>query len=159
MAQTGRERARDLFRRSLLVNPNSAMALTLAGWIETMCGNQGEGREMVARAQRLNPRDPNGWLMSGVMAVAAVIDENYTEALRWAEHALAQNRRFAVALRVAAVAYVRLGRPECATSTVQQLLEIEPGLTVSGFFDRIPVPLEPMARTYADALRTAGLPA
>jgi len=50
MAQTGRERARELFNRSLLINPNSAMALTLAGWIETMCGNQHVGREMVARA-------------------------------------------------------------------------------------------------------------
>ena len=80
MAQTGRERARELFGRSLLINPNSAMALTLAGWIETMCGNQAAGREMVARAQRLNPRDPRGWFMSGVMAIAAVIDENYAEA-------------------------------------------------------------------------------
>jgi len=32
-------RARELFRRSVLINPNSAMALTLAGWIETMYGN------------------------------------------------------------------------------------------------------------------------
>jgi hypothetical protein len=36
------------------------MALTLAGWIETMCGNGVDGRTMVERAQRLNPRDPRG---------------------------------------------------------------------------------------------------
>lgn len=30
MAQDGRDRSRDLFSRSLLLNPNSAMALTLA---------------------------------------------------------------------------------------------------------------------------------
>jgi len=159
MAGTGREKARDLFRRSLLINPNSAMALTLAGWIETMCGNQHAGREMVARAQRLNPRDPRGWLMSGVMAIAAVIDENYAEALSWAEQALGQNRRFAVALRVAAVAYVKLGQQDRARHAVRQLLEIEPDLTISGFFARIPVPLESMAKTYAEALKAAGLPA
>jgi TolB-like protein len=158
MAETGREKARDLFRRSLLINPSSAMALTLTGWIETMCGNQHAGREMVARAQRLNPRDPRGWLMSGVMAIAAVIDENYAEALSWAEQALAQNRRFAVALRVAAVALVKLGEKDRARHAVQQLLAIEPELTVSGFLTRIPVPLERMAKTYADALRAAGLP-
>jgi TolB-like protein/Flp pilus assembly protein TadD len=158
MAQTGRERARELFSRSLLINPNSAMALTLAGWIETMCGNQGAGREMVGRARRLSPRDPRGWLMSGVMALAAVIDENYAEAVRWAERALAQNRRFAVALRVVAVALVKLGQQDRAEQAVQELLEIEPELTISGFFARIPFPLETMARTYRDALKVAGLP-
>lgn len=158
MAETGRETARDLFRRSLLINPNSAIALTLAGWIETMCGNQHTGREMVARAQRLNPRDPNGWLMSGVLAIAAVIDENYEEALSWAEQALGQNRRFAVALRVVAVAFVKLGQQDRARHAVRQLLEIEPGLTISGFLSRIPVPLESMAKTYAEALKAAGLP-
>jgi TolB-like protein len=159
MAETGHEKARDLFRRSLLINPNSAMALTLAAWIETMCGNQHTGREMVARAQGLNPRDPRGWLMSGVMAIAAVIDENYAEALKWAEQALGQNRRFAVALRVSAVALVKLGQQDRARHAVQQLLAIEPELTISGFFSRIPVPLESMAKTYAEALTAAGLPA
>jgi TolB-like protein/Flp pilus assembly protein TadD len=158
MAQDGRERARDLFGRSLLINPNSAIALTLAGWIETMCGNKETGREMVVRAQRLNPRDPRGWLMSGVMAIAAVIDEDYAEAVRWAEQALAHNRRFAVALRVAAVALVKLGQRDRARKAIRDLLEIEPGLTISSFFARIPVPLESMAKTYADALKAAGLP-
>ena len=60
-----REPARELFNRSLAINPNSAMALTLGGWIETMRGNQATGRAMIERAQRLNPRDPRGWFMSG----------------------------------------------------------------------------------------------
>ncbi len=159
MDRTGRDRARDLFRRSLLVNPNSAMALTLAGWIEIMCGNGTDGRAMVERAQRLNPRDPRGWLMSGVIALAEAIDEHYAEALAWADRALAQNRRFAVALRVTAVACVKLGEPDRARKAVVELLDIEPDLTVSGLFARIPFPLERMAKTYADALQQAGLPA
>ena len=134
------------------------MALTLAGWIETMCGNQAAGRDMVARAGRLNPRDPRGWLMSGVMAIAAAIDENYPDAVRWAERALAQNRRFAVALRVLAVALVKLGQQARAEKIVRELLEIEPELTISNFFARIPVPLDSMAKTYAEALKAAGLP-
>jgi TolB-like protein/Flp pilus assembly protein TadD len=159
MAQEGRERARELFRRSLMINPSSAMALTLAGWIEIMCGNQESGRGMVERAQRLNPRDPHGWLMSGAMAIAAVIDGDYAGAVAWAEKALAQNRRFAVALRVLAVALVRTGQPERARRVVRELLAIEPEATISGFFTRIPVPLDSMARTYAEALKAAGLPA
>ncbi len=42
---------------------------------------------------------------------------------------------------------------------IRQLLEIEPELTISGFFARIPVPLESMTKTYAEALAAAGLPA
>jgi tetratricopeptide (TPR) repeat protein len=158
MAQDGRERARELFSRSLLINPNSAMTLTLAGWIETMCGNQGTGRAMVARARRLNPRDPRDWLMSGAMAIAAVLDGDYVEAVTWAEKALTQNRRFAVALRVLAVALVKLGQRDRAAQVVRELLEVEPKLTISGFFARIPVPVERMAKTYAEALKAAGLP-
>lgn len=157
--EAGHGRARDLFARSLLVNPNSAMALTLAGWIEIMNGHVEEGRAMVERAQRLNPRDPRGWLADGVLSLAGVIEEDWPIALRWAEKSLAQNRRFAVALRVAAVAHVKLGQIERARGAVADLLEIEPGLTISGLFTRIPFPLERMAHTYAEALALAGLPA
>ena len=52
---------------------------------------------MIDRAQRLNPRDPRGWFMSGVRAIAAIVEGNYPEAVAWAEKALAQSRRFAVA--------------------------------------------------------------
>ncbi|MBL6082579.1 winged helix-turn-helix domain-containing protein [Belnapia sp. T18] len=158
MAGEGREKARDLFSRSLLLNPNSAMALTLAGWIEIMCGNQGTGREMLARAQRLNPRDPRNWLISGAMAIAAVADQDFADAASWAKKALAQNPRFAVALRVLAVALVKLEQPERARRVVQELLAVEPELTISSFLTRIPLPVETMARTYAKALNAAGLP-
>jgi TolB-like protein len=110
MAREERERARGLFGRSLLINPHSAMALTLAGWIEIMSGNQDAGRTMITRARHLNPLDPRGWLMSGAMAIAAVVEEDFAGAVAWAEQALAQNRRFAAALRVLAVALVRTGR-------------------------------------------------
>jgi tetratricopeptide (TPR) repeat protein len=123
-----------------------------------MCGNRDEGRAMALRAQKLNPRDPRGWLMSGVLALASVIDEDYAEAARLAEQALAQNGRFAVALRVLAVALVKLGQTEQARIAVSTLLRVEPDLTVSAFFARIPVPLASMARTYAESLQIAGLP-
>jgi TolB-like protein len=158
LALQGREAASELFSRSLMINPNSAMAMALGGWIETMRGNRGAGREMIDRARRLSPRDPRGWFMAGAMAISAIIDENYPEAITWAEKALVQNRRFAVALRVLAVALVKAGQHDRAKQIVRDMLIIEPELTISGFLTRIPVPLEAMARTYAEALRAAGLP-
>jgi TolB-like protein/Flp pilus assembly protein TadD len=158
MSKDRRESAPELFERSLLINPNSVMALTLAGWIEIMRGHQMVGRPMIERARRLSPRDPRGWLTSGAMAIAAIADDDYPEAIAWAEKALTQNQRFAVALRVLTVALVELGQLKRATGVAQQLMEVEPDLTISGFFRRIPFPLESMAHTYAEALRAAGVP-
>jgi TolB-like protein len=158
MSHDRRDAAPELFDRSLLINPNSVMALTLGGWIEIMRGNQAHGRTMIERARRLSPRDPRGWFTSGAMAIAAVVDKDYPEAIAWAEKALTQNRRFAVALRVLIVALVKLGQHERATRIAQDLLEVEPELTISGFLTRIPFPLDSMARTYAEALRAAGVP-
>lgn len=156
--QTAKDAAIELFSRSLAINPNSATALALAGWIETMRGQQQAGRALLDRARRLNPLDPHGWFVSGALAIAAIIDENYAEAIAWADKALLQNRRFAVALRALAVALVKTGAHERAAQVVEELLTIEPELTVSAFFARIPVPVESMAKTYADALKAAGLP-
>ena len=113
---------------------------------------------MIERARRLSPLDRRGWFMSGAMAIAAIMDEDYPEAIAWAEKALVQNRRFAVALHALAVALVKVGQRDRAAQVVQELLSIEPELTIAGFFSRIPVPVEAMARTYAEALKAAGLP-
>ena len=157
LSRQRRAAAPELFARSLMINPNSVMALTMGGWIEVMRGNQGTGRSMIERAQRLSPRDPRGWFTSGAMAIAALADENYPDALQWAEKALAQNRRFAAGLRVLIVALVKLGETDRAGTIVPELLDLEPELTISGLFERIPFP-RPLATIYADALRTAGLP-
>jgi hypothetical protein len=37
--------------------------------------------------------------------------------------------------------------------------KVEPELAISSFFARMPVPLDLMAKAYADALKAAGLPA
>jgi TolB-like protein len=158
LSQDRRDAAPELFARSLLINPNSVMALTLGGWIEIMRGNQGAGRTMIERAQRLSPRDPRGWFTAGAMAIAAVADEDYPQSLRWAEKALTQNRRFAVALRVLIVALIKLGETDRAGLIARELLDVEPELTVSGFLKRIPFPRDAMATTYAEALRAAGVP-
>jgi Flp pilus assembly protein TadD len=85
--------------------------------------------------------------MYGAMATAAMIDENYPEAVTWAQKALVQNRRFAAALRVLAVALIKVGQRDGATQVVQEMLAIEPQMTISGFLSRVPV--LSTAKTYA----------
>src|SRR5205823_4572005 len=83
--------ARELAYRSLQLNPNSAIALTIAGRIEAALGNTGKSLELLDRAERLSPRDPRGWFITGGGAWAYFIEGRYDEAVSAAKRALIQN--------------------------------------------------------------------
>jgi Flp pilus assembly protein TadD len=150
--------ARELFRRSLLANPNSSLALTMAGWVEAVNGNPVEGRKLIERALRLNPRHPHGWLMSMSMVLTCIAERTFEEATTWAEKALTQNRHSPVVLRALVVALVHSGRTERAKEVVQQLLTVEPQLTVQAWRAGIGIRDDAFITTYADGLRKAGVP-
>lgn len=152
------ERARALFQRSLEANPNNAMALTIAGWVDNAIGNPAAARTKIERSIRLNPRHPRAWFMSTGMAISFIAERRFEDALQWAEKAVVQNRRSAVALRALAVALCELGRIDRARQVVQELLGIERELTVAILRDRLPFRDADLMRTYIDALRRAGLP-
>jgi TolB-like protein len=152
------QRSRELFRRSLAANPNSALALTMAGWVEAVNMNPDEGRKLIERSLRLNPRHPHGWLMSAGMALNEIAAAKYEEAAIWAERALVQNRRSTVVLRALAVALANAGRTEEARRAVQQLLAIEPELTVSKWRASMALINEELVDIYVAGLRKAGLP-
>jgi hypothetical protein len=54
--------ALNLAYRSLETNPNSAIALTVAG---RTVRHYAKGTELLSRAQRLSPRDPRAWYRAG----------------------------------------------------------------------------------------------
>jgi TolB-like protein/Flp pilus assembly protein TadD len=152
-------RALELFRRSLQINPNSAIALGMAGWVEAANGNPAEGRRLLEKSQRLSPRHPRGWFVSTGMAIACLADSKFQEAVTWCEKALAENPRFGVALRVLAVALVNDGQLERAKKKVAEALELEPHLTLSGLRTRIPLrQAAPILDLYRESLKKAGLP-
>ena len=151
-------RALELFRRALQINPNTAIGSAMAGWVEAANGSSAEGRKLIQRSQRLSPRHPQPWFAATGMAIAGLAEQNYPEAVVWAERAVAQNRRFAIALRVLAVALVNVGQLERAKMVAAEALKIEPGLTLSGLRNRMPLNEEPITRIYRDSLRKAGIP-
>lgn len=151
-------RALELFRRSLQSNPNSAMALAMAGWVEAASGDPKGGRALLDRSQRLNPRHPRGWFVWTGMAVACLADGSFAESALWAEKALAQNRRFGVALRVLAVALVNAGEIDRARKVVSEILQLEPNLTATALHRRLPFSNLPILENYRASLLKAGLP-
>ena len=151
-------RARELVTRSLQLNPNSAMALTQAGWAEVFLGNPSKALELVARAERLSPRDPRAWYMAAVSALAHFVAGEFDKAVIASERALAQNPRFAPTLRVLAASQARLGNANAAVSAVRELLRLEPQLTIAALHRRLGHMVETAREPFLDALRLAGLP-
>jgi tetratricopeptide (TPR) repeat protein len=149
---------RELFRRALMINENSAMTLTMAGWVEAAIGSPAEARRLIERSQRLNPRHPRGWFMATGMAIASIGEGRYEEAVGWAERALAANRTFAVALRALVVALVNVGRMDRARLVLDELLAGDPRLTVSLLQRRLSYFHQPLLQTYLTAFRAVGLP-
>ena len=151
-------RARELVTRSLQLNPNSAMALTQAGWAEVFLGNSSKALVLLARAERLNPRDPRAWYMSAVAALAHFVAGEFDKAAICSERALAQNPRFAPTLRVLAASQARLGNGNAAASAVRELLKLEPQLSIAALRPRLGHMVETARAPFLDALRLAGLP-
>lgn len=151
-------RAQELFRRSLSINQNSEIAMTLAGWVEAANGNPAAGRELIEKARHLNPTPPTPWVALAGMAFTFIVEGKHAQAVWWAEQAVVQNRRFVLALRSLAVALVKIGEMDRARLIVNEILTIEPDATVACLPDRMPYVSEPVLQTYIETLGRAGLP-
>jgi TolB-like protein len=152
-------RAQELVYRSLQLNPNSAVALSVAGRIEASLGHTQEALDLLARAERLSPRDPRGWFITGGGTAYAYFQAGrFDKSVAAARKALTQNPRFTVALRNLAASLVRQGRQNEAEEVMQELLDIEPQLTLTRLRGRMMNVDETLWGEYSAALRIAGLP-
>jgi tetratricopeptide (TPR) repeat protein len=152
------KRAKELADLAIGLIPNSAIASAVAGWLEATTGNPRRGLELLSRGMRLSPRDPRSWFMSAGMAFAYSSDDRHEEAVTWAKRALAQNPRFAIALRLLASNLARLGRKSEATEVMQKVFKVEPQVTLTNLRARLMYLQESVWNRYADGLRLAGLP-
>ena len=81
-----------------------------------------------------------------------------TSALALAQRSLRANRSHTSTLRVMAVAQWRLGLRQDARTTVQQLLELEPELTIDRYLKRTPSAPYNIGKEIASVLKDAGVP-
>ena len=152
------KRAKELAYRSLESNPNSAIAMTIAGWIEAYSGNYARGRELLARSQRLNPLDPRAWFTASGLAIVCLGEERFEEGGEWARKALAQNPRYTVAMRLLAANLAHLGETEAPAGAIADMLRIEPDLTMRKLRARLMFMHDPLWQKLSRGLTLAGLP-
>jgi TolB-like protein/Tfp pilus assembly protein PilF len=157
LGQDGK-RVLELAYRSLETNPNSAIALTVAGRTEVLSGHYAKGKELLERALRLSPRDPRAWYVAQGLAIAGLGEGQFEDGAAWAHKALAQNPRFAGAIRMLAANLAFLGQVDAAREAVADNLRIEPGLTISKLHARRIYMHESLWEKFSEGLRLAGLP-
>jgi len=151
-------RAKEIAYRSLHLNPNSAIALTIAAWIEAPLPNPKTALQLLQRAERLSPRDPRAWSMATAQALAHFVEGNYEQSATCAKKALAQNPRFAIALRLLAASLAKTGASDQGSETMKKILEIEPQLTTSKLRARVPFMPQSIWTHLKEGLVQAGLP-
>jgi TolB-like protein/Flp pilus assembly protein TadD len=152
-------RARELAYRSLELNPNSPVALGMAGRTELHSGNTSEALELLFRAERLSPREPRGWFITAGIAIAHFHEGRFDEAISACRRALNLNPRQAGVLRTLAACLVKQGRQSEAAEVVRKILDADPQLTLTRLGARaIYLMNSKLWNEFSAALRIAGIP-
>jgi TolB-like protein/Flp pilus assembly protein TadD len=130
--------ARDRYNHAISVNPNDSLAWLLKGTLHAFIGEGQQAVEDTQRALRLSPMDPHRYFYESLAATAHIAARDYKAALEVATRSLKANRKHTSTLRVMAVSQWQLGMEEEARQTAQELLELDPTLTVTRWLERAP---------------------
>ena len=147
-----------LIDRALLLNPNLAFAWIFSGIIKNLLGEPDIAITHFARAARMNPLGP--YLVHSQMGtgLAHFLAGRYNEARSWAKKTLEHRPDFVNALRLLAASSALGGRMEEAEKIVQQLLQLNPTLTISDLKDVYPFRRHEDLANLVEGLRRAGMP-
>lgn len=146
------------YNAALDINANDANGRILRGMLYSFQDRGPEGQRDAERALHLAPLDPHRFFFLALAAGANLAAEDYDRAILLAEASLRLNRTHTSTLRMLAAAYEGAGREHDARETVQQLLSLQPDLTVSGWLRTSPSASFNVGQKVASALRRAGLP-
>ncbi len=109
------------------------------------------------KALRLSPFDPLNYHPYCALALAYLFTDRFADAVNHSTLAIQANPNFSVSHAYLVASQVNLGNLAAARAAAQQLLEIAPGFTVSGFV-RMDLFRPELMSTLGIALRKAGLP-
>jgi adenylate cyclase len=141
--------------RAVALNPNSAYAWNMRGWVYKIAGLPEEAVRSFERVIRMSPVDPAQHESLTGLGYAFIELGRFDEAIVAAKKALRQNPFFSPAPRCLASAFAQLGRDAEAREAAARLLELDPAFTISGWIARGG---QSNAKLLIEGLRKAGLP-
>lgn len=150
--------AQERYDDAVDANPNNSLGWLLKG---TLHAFKGEGETAVGctdRALSLSPLDPKRWYYNSLAAAACLTAGHYERARVLAVASLRANRQHTSTLRTLAAAQWQLGLRAEARKTGQDLMALEPALTVGKWLARHPGADSAVGRDIARVLKLVGVP-
>lgn len=143
------------YEKAIALNPSQADVLSMMSVVMTFSGRNEEAVGWIEKAMRLNPYHPFWYDWNA--GLVHLMARNYDKAIIGAKKTLAAYPKQISARRILIAAYVESDRMEDAKKVAQEILEIDPGFTLSSVRNA-PFQHEADRERYFGALRSAGLP-
>lgn len=150
--------AQERYNLAIQTNPSDSLAWLLKGTLHAFMGHGPRAVGDTQRALKLTPLDPLRYFYDSLASTACLAAHQYDDALKLAQRSLRANRTHTSTLRVMAAAQWHLGLREDARKTAQELMRLEPNLTVSGWLARSPSAPYSIGKEWAKVLRQVGVP-
>lgn len=147
------------YTRALEINPNNSLAWLLLGMLYAFKGQGDLAVQAVTRARRLSPLDPWRFFYDSLTASAYLSAGQYEQAEKFARQSLRLNSSHVSTHRVLTIALAMGGDLAAANAAGTTLRAMDPALTVSSYLANSPGVQFGIGRTFADALKAAGIPA
>lgn len=141
--------------QAIAVNPNLSIAWRMRGWISAYLGRHEAAIEQFQYAMRLNPLDPEIYLVESGLAFANFFLRRFEVALSWATKALARQKNYVPARGVATASYAMLGRiPDAQMMLARRRV----ATTIPQSRKRIEMFRQEDVELFIEAYRIAGVP-
>ncbi|MEO0677076.1 MAG: hypothetical protein AAFZ02_05905, partial [Pseudomonadota bacterium] len=141
------------FDYALTINPNEALCHLQKGVLHAFNDEAMAAVTSVKTANRLSPTDPFGYFYNSMTATAYLSNEQWQDALTYAEKSLHHNDRHTSTLRAKLTALYMLGRVDEAHDVFQQLLRRDPDFTVEHYAAHHPAAAYRTGQTAIKAMR------
>lgn len=152
------EAAIDRLDKALEINPNSAPAWVWSTSARAWLGRGEKAVEASKRALELSPFDPHRYYFNSAAGIAHAVAGQYEEAVELCQRSLRENRMFVSAHRVLTISLALAGRLDEAKRAREDLMKLEPNLTVGGWRSRYPGSASEHTERFCEALAMAGIP-
>jgi len=150
--------ARERLERAVELNSNNSMAWLLKGAMHSFLGQGAEAIQAAERALRLSPVDPRRSYYECLAAAAYCSANSFERAIELGKRSLRVNRLHSSTLRSLTCSLALSGQMNDARQMAAELMKLEPKLTVRGYLSRHPAASFWTGKTWAEALRRAGVP-
>ena len=148
-----------LVKRSLKINNSSNRAWIASGMIHCYVGEPEAAIEHAEKAMRLSPLDISMWVACFVIATGNLQLGNYQEAADWANKSIRRHPDNLSAKYILAASLAQLDRNPESVAIVDEILAVDPAMTINRFVDIHPVTRYRNLDGYLEGLKKAGLTA